>query len=120
MKRFASIFWLAALAAGCSNAGMGDAVRQDISARMQTVSDPLSTCYKQALEERRRLAGTMWVNFQVAPKTGKFTNVRITRTEVSNPGLETCVLEKVSTLAITQPQSTVVSVDYPILFSPEN
>jgi TonB family protein len=113
------IIGLAALiASGCGGAGMGASVRHDISARMETVSSPLSSCYKTALEERRRLAGVMWVRFDIEPKSGQFTNVRITRSEIQNQGLESCVVQTVSGLRLEAPQSTVVSVDYPVSFTP--
>ena len=108
-----------ALAAACSRSGMGDGVRRDISARMASVQAPLADCYKTALEERRRLRGIMWLSFDVAAESGKFSNVAITRTDVESPGLETCVIQTVSGLALAEPQKSVVSVEYPIRFTPE-
>ena len=108
-----------ALAAACSRSGMGEGVRRDISARMTSAQGSLSSCYKTALEERRRLRGMMWLSFDVEAESGKFTNVAITRTEVTNPGLETCVIETVSGLALAEPQKSVVSVEYPIRFTPD-
>ena len=108
-----------ALAAACSRSGMGEGVRRDISARMTSAQGSLASCYKTALEERRRLRGIMWLSFDVAAESGKFSNVAITRTEVSNPGLETCVIQTVSGLALAEPQKSVVSVEYPIRFTPD-
>jgi len=110
---------LAALAlAACSRSGLGDGVRRDISARMATTQGTLSGCYEKALEERRKLNGTMWLSFDIAAESGKFTNVAITRNEVANPTLETCVIQTVSGLALAEPQKSVVSVEYPIHFAP--
>lgn len=108
-----------ALTAACSRSGMGEGVRRDISARMTSAQEPLSACYKTALEERRRLRGMMWLSFDVEPQSGQFSNVAITRTEVTNPGLETCVIQTVSGLKLAEPQKSVVSVEYPIRFSPD-
>lgn len=108
-----------ALAAACSRSGMGEGVRRDISARMTSAQGSLASCYKTALEERRRLRGMMWLSFDVEAESGKFTNVAITRTEVTNPGLETCVIQTVSGLTLAEPQKSVVSVEYPIRFTPE-
>lgn len=109
----------AALAAGCSRSGLGEGVRRDISARMASAQQPLASCYQKALEERRKLRGIMWLSFDIAAESGKFTNVAITRNEVANPGLETCVIQTVSGLKLAEPQKSVVSVDYPIRFAPE-
>jgi hypothetical protein len=110
----------AALAAACSRSGMGEGVRRDITARMTSAQGSLSSCYQTALEERRKLAGIMWLNFDVEAETGKFSNVAIARTEVSNPGLETCVIQTVSNLTLAEPQKSVVSVEYPLRFTPAN
>ena len=120
MNRLVFVVALGALAAAaCSRSGMGEGVRRDISARMTSAQEPLSACYKTALEERRRLRGMMWLSFDVEPQSGQFSNVAITRTEVTNPGLETCVIQTVSGLKLAEPQKSVVSVEYPIRFSPE-
>ncbi len=110
---------LAALAlAACSRSGLGDGVRRDISARMTSAQGTLSGCYEQALQERRKLRGIMWLSFDIAAESGRFSNVAITRNEVPNPGLETCVIQAVSGLALAEPQKSVVSVEYPIRFTP--
>jgi hypothetical protein len=99
---------------------MGDSVRRDISAQMASAQKPLSACYQKALQERRKLRGMMWLSFDIAAESGKFSNVAITQTEVSNPGLETCVIQTVSDLALNEPQKSVVSVEYPVRFTPES
>ncbi|HLU68887.1 MAG TPA: AgmX/PglI C-terminal domain-containing protein [Kofleriaceae bacterium] len=121
MNRLATIAALAGalLLPACGGSGMGQAVRQDITARMESVQSPLSECYRVALEEKRRLAGTMWLRFDVEPETGKFTNVQVARSQVRHEGLESCVVDEVSKLALETPQKTVVSVDYPIDFAPD-
>ena len=120
MNRIALLLCAAALGAACSRSGLGEGVRRDVTARMTSVQGPLSTCYQKALEERRKLAGIMWLNIAIEAETGKFTNVAITRTEVSNPGLEACVIQTVSNLTLAEPQKSVVSVDYPVRFTPAN
>jgi hypothetical protein len=107
-----------ALVGACSRSGLGDGVRRDISARMASAQGPLSGCYEKALQERRKLRGTMWLSFDIAAENGTFSNVAITRNEVPNPGLETCVIQTVSNLRLAEPQKSVVSVEYPIRFSP--
>lgn len=108
-----------ALVAACSRSGMGEGVRRDINARMTSAQPTLADCYKTALEERRKLRGIMWLSFDVAAETGKFGNVAITRTEVTNPGLESCVVRTVSGLTLAEPQKSNLSVEFPIRFTPE-
>ena len=106
--------------AGCSRSGMGEGVRQDITARMVSAQAPLSSCYERALKERRKLRGIMWLRFDIEAESGKFSNVAITRNEVPNEGLETCVIQTVAGLVLQAPQKSVVSVEYPVRFTPSN
>ena len=69
--------------------------------------------------KKRKLRGTMWLRFEIEPKTGKFTKVAIARSEIENQGLETCVVDAVAGLALTAPQKSVVAVEYPVSFAPE-
>lgn len=111
---------LAVGAIACGGAGLGDTVRQDISTQMATIQEPVSACYASALQRDRKLRGTMMVSFDAEPKTGTFTNIRITGGDLRDEELQSCVTEQVSGLALSEPQKTVVSVSYPLEFSPTN
>lgn len=112
---------LAALvaAAACGGSGMGQNVRNDITQQMSTTQPKIAACYETALQEKRKLRGTMWLNFAIEPKTGKFRQVTVTRSDLQNQGLETCVRDTVGGLALAVPQKSTVSVDYPIHFEPQ-
>jgi hypothetical protein len=112
---------LAALvaAAACGGSGMGQNVRNDITQQMSTTQPKIAACYETALQEKRKLRGTMWLNFAIEPKTGRFSRVAVTRSELQHQGLEACVRDAVSGLALAVPQKSTVSVDYPIQFEPE-
>jgi hypothetical protein len=105
---------------GCSKAGMGDGVRTDIAARMQTIQAPVQMCYAVALEKNRRLRGMMVLSFRAAPSTGQFDQINVTRDEVGDPQVRSCVIEQVGKLRLETPQKTAVSVSYPINFQPKN
>lgn len=108
----------AMLTLGCSRAGMGDAVRMDISARMATTEKPIATCYHAALQKNRKLRGRMVVSFTAAPNTGKFTDVAIVSSDLGDKELESCVLTAVGGLTLETPQKTSVAATYPLDFSP--
>jgi hypothetical protein len=103
---------------GCASSGLGDGPRQDVTARMATIQQPLSTCYEAALQRNRKLKGTMIVAFDTAPGSGKFSNVKITRNDLPDPELEACVKEQVGGLALAQPTKTKIGVEYPLQFDP--
>lgn len=107
-----------ATAAGCASSGLGDATRQDVSARMATIQQPVATCYGEALKRNRKLKGSMMVAFSAARDTGKFSNVKVTRNDLSDPELEACVREQVGGLALAQPTKVDVAVEYPLDFNP--
>lgn len=111
---------LALALAACSRTGQGPAVRNDITARMQTIVAPVQMCYAVALEKNRKLRGMMVLSFRAAPTTGQFDQIMITRDEVGDPQVRTCVIEQVGKLKLETPQKTAVSVSYPINFQPSN
>lgn len=106
------------LAPGCGGSGMGESVRQDITAQMGRAQKPLSDCYKAALEGDRKMAGRVVVKFDAAAGTGQFSNVRVVSSELGDDSMDACVVEQVSALKLEAPQKTVVSVEYPVDFTP--
>ncbi len=110
-----------ALATGaCKHAGTGPEVRADITARMQSIQEPLATCYAKALEANRKLRGVVVVDFTVKADTGEFTQLRVSRDEIGDPTVTQCVLEKMGTLKLATPQKTAVAASYPVDFAPAN
>lgn len=118
---FISLLGFLITASGCGGAGMGKGVRTDVSTQMATIQDPVASCYKEALTRSRKIKGTVVLSFKIEPKTGKFKNTTVTRSDLADEELEQCVVSEVSKLALTKPQSTTVGIDsYPIRFSPSN
>ena len=109
---------IAMLPLGCSRAGMGDAVRTDITARMATTENPIAACYHTALERNRKLRGNMVVSFTAEPNTGKFTDVQVVSSSLNDKELESCVLTSIGGLSLETPQKTAVAATYPLEFSP--
>jgi hypothetical protein len=126
--RRANLVRVAALAAAtagvgataCSRTGTGGAVRTDIAARMQTIAAPVQMCYAVALERNRKLRGMFVLSFRAAPGTGQFDNIVVTRDELGDPQVRTCVVDAVGKLTLESPQKTAVTVSYPINFQPSN
>jgi hypothetical protein len=114
-RAFAALVVLPLAACG---AGLGSAVRTDISERMATAKDPLATCYEARLKANRRLRGTVVVAVTAEAKTGKFTDVTIRRDDLGDPGLNDCLVTEVGKLALTKPTSTKVQFEYPFEFLP--
>jgi hypothetical protein len=123
MRRIASIAFLgASLVAipACSRTGTGSGVRNDISARMQTIQQPVQMCYAVALERNRKLKGMMVLSFRAAPDSGQFDQIAVTRDEIGDEQVKKCVLDEVGKLKLSTPQKTAVTVSYPIEFAPSN
>jgi hypothetical protein len=102
----------------CSHTGLGNAVRDDISARMQTTKDPITTCYAERLKKNRKLKGTLVVAVTAKAGTGEFTDVKVTRDEIGDPDLSTCVVLEVGKLKLEQPTKSAVNFEYPLAFAP--
>jgi hypothetical protein len=123
MRRLALLScFVAALGAtaACSRTGTGSGVRTDISARMQTIQQPVQMCYAVALERNRKLKGMMVLSFRAAPSTGQFDQITVTRDEVGDETVKKCVVDEVAKLKLATPQKTAVTVSYPIEFAPSN
>jgi hypothetical protein len=120
MKRLTIIAVVAALAAACSKSGMGEGVRTDIAARMQTIQAPVQMCYAVALERNRKLRGIMVLDFRAAPNTGQFDQITVSRDEIGDETVKKCVVDEVGKLKLATPQKSAVSVSYPIEFAPSN
>jgi hypothetical protein len=115
--------WLAvtlALAAGCGGTGLGASTRADITARMTSAQQPLESCYQAALQHDRKLQGMIVLAFVAAPQTGQFQEITVTHDELNDAGVRTCVIEQVSKLKLDKPQSSRVSISYPIRFAPNH
>ena len=121
MRRIAIVGLLTlGLLAACSRTGTGGAVRTDITARMQTIQQPVQMCYAVALERDRKLKGMMVLSFRAAPKTGQFDQITVTNDEIGDEQVKKCVLDEVGKLKLATPQKTAVTVSYPIEFQPSN
>lgn len=103
--------------AGCAGTGLGDGPRQDVTARMTTIQQPVAGCYEAALKRNRKLKGVMTVAFDTAPDTGKFTNIKVLHNDLPDPELEACVKEQVGGLALASPTKTKIGVEYPLNFN---
>jgi hypothetical protein len=108
----------ALLAPGCGGTGLGADTRADITARMASAEPPIVACYHAGLKANRKLTGTMVVAFAAAPDTGLFTDIRVTRDDLGDPGVRQCVIDAVGKLKLAKPQATRLSISYPIHFAP--
>jgi hypothetical protein len=107
-----------AVAAGCAGTGMGADTRADITAQMTNAQQPIEGCYQAALKTNRRLQGVMVLAFVAAPDTGQFQEIVVTRDELDDPGVRSCVVEAVGKLKLARPQASRVAISYPIRFAP--
>jgi len=112
--------WLviAALLGGCVKNGMGESVRTDVTARMESARGPIQDCYHAALERDRKVRGQIVLAFRAAPATGKFEQVEVVRDELRDAALVECVVGAVAALTLQAPQKTAVSITYPLDFAP--
>jgi hypothetical protein len=105
-------------AAGCSKNGMGAEVRTDITSRMETVEADVTSCYAAALKKSRKVRGMMILSITAAADTGEFKNITVTRDELGDPEMKTCVVEEVAKLKLEKPQKTNTTFSYPLRFEP--
>lgn len=117
MRSTALVLGALALAA-CSRTGTGAGVRNDITARMNSIQDPIQQCYATTLQTNRKARGMMILNFRAAPDSGQFDQISVGRNETGDRGLEQCVVAEVAKLKLATPQRSSVTISYPINFQP--
>lgn len=104
------------LGACAVTAQVGQATRDDITARMQSAQTPIAACYASVLDPSHPVQGTMYVAFTTF-STGEFTGVRVTSDQLGDRRIEQCVVAAVSRLRLAQATGTTMTVSYPIHFS---
>lgn len=109
---------LGAGGAGCAKSGMGAEVRTDISGRMQSAEPSISTCYATALQRSRKLKGMIVLSITAASGSGQFKNITVTRDEIGDTELKTCVIGEVGKQKLEKPPKTNITFTYPLRFSP--
>lgn len=106
------------LGTGCSKAGMGAEVRSDVTGRMEAAQPDFTNCYAEALKRSRKINGMLVLSITAAAETGEFKNITVSRDELRDAEMKTCVIEEVSKLKLEKPQKTNVTFSYPLRFSP--
>lgn len=92
---------LCAAAAGCGTARDADSYRSATEKLLQTRNDQVKSCYDQALQSDRNMAGTVAVKFVVEKDTGLFSQAAIDPAQTTAPAsLGQCVLHAVDGLKL--------------------
>lgn len=108
---------LLTLAGACAGSGFGKTVRTDVQSQMASIQNDLATCYSDTLTRDRQAQGTVVVSFVAKSGSGKFEEVKVVKSDINDPGMQQCVVQKVSTLALATPVKNQVAVEYPLSFS---
>lgn len=90
-------------------------LRRALRARMPAIQQ----CYEVELTRTPGLAGRISVSMQVE-RAGNLSHVVATGDTVGSRGLATCVINNVSTIRLATGPSEAVTVEYPIIFAPQN
>jgi len=109
---------VALAATGC--AGMvTQSQRDNIAGKMAAARAPLAQCYATALKADPNCHGNVTVTFRVQPNTGRFTNVKVLRSQIAQPNFTTCVASAVGELYIAPAPAFIIDVtDYTLSFAP--
>ncbi len=106
------------VATGCT-VTVSQAQRSNITQRMTGAGVPLAKCYADVLTTTPAAAGNAVVAFRVQPNTGRFTGVKMVRSQINDPAFNKCVVAVVADLYISPaPSFTIDVVEYPITFKP--
>jgi len=116
-----TIFALAFVSlAACAKSGMGEGVRTDVTARMESARPAITDCYARALKLDRKLRGMMVLSWTAAAKTGAFEQIAVQRDDMNDAMLQKCVIDSIALLKLATPQKSNLSITYPLEFAPTN
>jgi hypothetical protein len=104
----------------CSGSGFGKPTRDDVQAQMTAAQPKFAECYADALKRNRKVQGTVVVSFVAKAKTGKFEEIKIVRSDISDPDLDKCIIAQLGTLTLSSPTKSHVAVEYPVSFTAED
>lgn len=90
-------------------------LRRALRARMPAIQQ----CYEAELTRTPGLAGRISISMQVE-RIGSLSHVVAADDTVGSRGLATCVINNVSTIRLATGPSEAVTVEYPIVFAPQN
>jgi predicted membrane-bound mannosyltransferase len=124
MTRHRTYLVLASLLAGaaaCAGTSRGlEAYRADTGALLDTRSAQLKACYDDALKANANAAGTVTVQFVVAPKTGMIQAPRVDpASSTAPPVLGQCVVKAVDGLVLAPPDRNEGRATFVYEFRPD-
>jgi hypothetical protein len=94
--------------------------RTDTASLLESRSQELKSCYEGALQGDTQLAGTVTVQFVVAPETGKIKNPAIDPTRsTATPALGECVLKAIDGLVLAPPDRNEGRATFTYEFRPD-
>jgi hypothetical protein len=92
---------------GCSFYARGSKdYREAVRTVLDTKSGAIEGCYKSELQGNDKAQGKVVVHFDVAPKTGEFTNADVVKDQTTaNKPLQKCVLSAIEGLKLDPPDA---------------
>ena len=104
MARTLIVLGAFALTACSFHARSADNYRKVTRDLLETKSDGITACYKEALKQTPGVSGTVTVNFEVEAKTGKVVNPAVdTEASTAPEQLHPCVLQALEGLTLDPP-----------------
>lgn len=75
-------------------------------------------CYRTGLQHTPSLRGEVTVRFVIG-RDGSVVHAEIVKSEVPDPSVGACVLAAIRGISFPQPEAGIVTVEYPLVFSPD-
>lgn len=72
-------------------------------------------CYEQGLKRNPELAGKVTVRFVIGPD-GSVSTASASQSDIGDPAVVACVVQRVRRMAFPQPEGGIVTVSYPFMF----
>jgi hypothetical protein len=97
--------------------GKGIITPAEVNKTVKSRLTALKMCYEKALKDNPSLKGKIILRFAIG-KNGRVTSSSIASDYIKDPGVSSCLIEKVKTFAFTKPDGGEVELTFPIVFQP--
>lgn len=118
MRTQLTIAYIALLVIGATGCTLAQGFKNDLTTTLQGAKEPLSACYRAALERNPKLSGTMALAMTVDRNSTAISAVSVVERPGDDAALDQCIIQVVSGLKVSKAPNVQVNAQYPLTLTP--
>lgn len=109
------VFALNLMTIGCAE--LNPKFEESLNSALDAKKDAFKKCYEDALKKDRNARGEMDIKLEFTPNKKKAEKAKITRSEIKNKQMKTCVTKAAKSISTSELPGTWVNGKYTIEFA---